>query len=104
MPKCPDSGHSSCHNRRQKPKKALDGQPSPWQSLATVLNTPLEAVTAPVSLSGFFTSIGFLWSGSAQSYNTLWGKAASGLRAVLKYLTTPQQGGFSTNLEGGHHG
>ena len=89
---------------QRKPKKVLDGRPSPWQSLASVLNTPHIAVAAPVSLSGFFTSIGFLWSGSAQSYNTLRGKAASGLCAVLKYLTTPQQGGFSTNHIGGHHG
>ena len=100
----------SRQKRRQKrgwqrpPKKSLDGRHTPWQSCSPVLNTPLEAVSAPVSLSGFFTSIGFQWSGSAQSYNTLRGKAASGLRAVLKYLTAPQQGGFSTNLEGGHHG
>ena len=89
---------------QRKPKKALDGRPSPWQSLSPVLNTPQLAVSAPVSHSGFFTSIGFLWSGSAQSYNTLRGKAASGLIAVLKYLTAPQQGGFSTNRLGGHHG
>ena len=85
-------------------KKSLDHRSTPWQSLSPVLNTPHKAVAAPVSLSGFFVSIGFQWSGSAQSYNTLRGKAASGLRAVLKYLTAPQQGGFSTNLEGGHHG
>ena len=100
----------SRQKRRQKrtwkrqPKKSLDRRPTPWQSLSPVLNTPLEAVSAPVSLRGFFASIGFLWSGSAQSYNTLRGKAASGLIAVLKYLTTPQQGGFSTKLLGGHHG
>ena len=86
------------------PKKSLDRRPTPWQSLSPVLNTPLLAVSAPVSHSGFFTSIGFQWSGSAQSYNTLRGKAASGLIAVLKYLTAPKQGGFSTKLLGGHHG
>ena len=89
---------------QRKPKKALDGRLTPWQSRSPVLNTPLLAVSAPVSHSGFFTSIGFQWSGSAQSYNTLRGKAASGLCAVLKYLTAPQQGGFSTNHIGGHHG
>ena len=89
---------------QRKPKKALDPRATPWQSLSPVLNTPHVAVSAPVSLSGFFTPIGFQWSGSAQSYNTLRGKAASGLHAVLKYLTTPQQGGFSTKLLGGHHG
>lgn len=96
-------------------RNPLDRSFRPWQSRFPVLNTPLEAVSAPVSHSGFFTSIGFVrvgfllswrgqWSGSAQSCNSLRVKAASGLRAVLKYLTTPQQGGFSTNLEGGHHG
>ena len=100
----------SRQKRRQKrtwkrqPKKSLDRRPTPWQSLSPVLNTPLLAVAAPVSHSGFFTSIGFLWSGSAQSYNTLRGKAASGLIAVLKYLATPQQGVISTNRLGGHHG
>lgn len=96
-------------------KTALDRTGRPWQSLTTVLNTPHVAVSAPVSQSGFFTSIGFVrvgflppwlgqWSGSAQSCNSLRVKAASGLHAVLKYLTTPQQGGFSTNHVGGHHG
>lgn len=97
-------------NRRQwrfwkrSQKKQLDHFAARWQSFFPVLNTPLSAVAAPVSHSGFFTSIGFQWSGSAQSYNTLRGKAASGLIAVLKYLTAPQQGDFSTNLSGGHHG
>lgn len=100
----------SRQNRRQKRgwkrprKKQLDRCAARWQSLSPVLNTPLLAVAAPVSHSGFFTSIGFLWSGSAQSYNTLRGKAASGLIAVLKYLTAPQQGDLSTKLLGGHHG
>ena len=100
----------SRQNRRQKRtwkrprKKQLDRCAARWQYLSPVLNTPRLAVAAPVSLSGFFTSIGFQWSGSAQSYNTLRGKAASGLIAVLKYLTAPQQGGFSTNHKGGHHG
>ena len=100
----------SRQNRRQKRtwkrprKKQLDRCAARWQYLSPVLNTPRLAVAAPVSLSGFFTSIGFLWSGSAQSYNTLRGKAASGLIAVLKYLTAPQQGGFSTKRLGGHHG
>ena len=100
----------SRQNRRQKrgwqrkPKNSLDCASTQWQPVSPVLNTPLSAVAAPVSHSGFFTSIGFLWSGSAQSYNTLRGKAASGLIAVLKYLTAPQQGDFSTNLSGGHHG
>ena len=89
---------------KRKPKKLLDGRLTTWQSFSPVLNTPHIAVAAPVSQSGFFTSIGFLWSGSAQSYNTLRGKAASALCGVLKYLTTPQQGGFSTNHIGGHHG
>lgn len=89
---------------QRKPKKSLDGRLAPWQSPSPVLNTPQLAVAAPVSLSGFFTPIGFQWSGSVQSYNTLRGKAASGLVAVLKYLTTSQQGGFSTNQLGGLHG
>ena len=85
-------------------KNGLDHGGIRWQALFPVLNTPLSAVAAPVSHSGFFTSIGFLWSGSAQLYNSLRAKTASGLTAVLKYLTTPQQGGFSTNQLGGHHG
>ena len=82
----------SRQNRRPKrgwkrpPKNQLDHRAKAWQSFSPVLNTPHIAVAAPVSLSGFFTSIGFLWSGSAQSYNTLRGKAASGLLAVFKYL------------------
>ena len=78
---------------------------------ATALNTPLEAVSAPVSQSGFFTPIEFgrpsillatvdQWPGSAQPYNSLRAKSASGLRAVLKYLAASQQGVNSTNLEG----
>ena len=98
-----ESMHNS-HLSPALPKKSLDHLTTPWQSLFPVLNTPPKAAPAPVSLSGFFTSIGFQWSGSAQSYNTLRGKAASGLLAVLKYLTTPQQGGFSTKPKGGHHG
>lgn len=85
-------------------KNRLDQVGRPWQSLPTVLNTPQLADSAPVSQSGFFTPIGFQWSGSAQPYNSLRAKSASGLTAVLKYLTTPQQGGFSTNQLGGHHG
>lgn len=96
-------------------KTALDQSGRPWQSRFPVLNTPQLAVSAPVRHSGFFTSIGFVrvdfvsswlaqWSGSAQSCNSLRVKAASGLVAVLKYLTTPQQGGYSTNQLGGHHG
>ena len=100
----------SRQNRRQKRtwkrprKKQLDRCAARWQYLSPVLNTPRLAVAAPVSLSGFFTSIGFLWSGSAQLYNSLRAKTASGLTAVLKYMTTPQLGGFSTNQLGGHHG
>ena len=100
----------SRQNRRQKRgwkrprKKQLDRCAARWQSLSPVLNTPHKAVAAPVSLSGFFVSIGFQWSGSAQSYNTLRGKAASGLYAVLKYLTAPYQGELSTKPKGGHHG
>lgn len=92
-------------DRRQKrgwkraPKKTIDQSGQPWQSNCTALQHAKHlAVSAPVSQSGFFTSIGFdQWSGSAQSCNSLRVKAASGLDAVLKYLTTPQQGGFSTN-------
>lgn len=77
----------------------------------TVLNTPHVAVSAPVSQSGFFTSIGFCradlastgagqWPGSAQPYNSLRAKSASRLHAVLKYLAAPQQGVISTNHVG----
>lgn len=69
-----------------------------------VLITPQIAVTAPVSQSGIFTSIGFQWSGSAQRYKTRKGKAASGLSAVMKYPTTPHPGEYSSNQIGGHHG
>jgi hypothetical protein len=96
-------------------KTALDQSGRPWQSRSPVLNTPLVAVSAPVSQSGFFTSIGFVrvgfvsswlgqWSGSAQLCNSLRVKAASGLLAVLKYPATPQQGGQFNDLVGGHHG
>ena len=101
----------SRQNRRQKRgwkrprKKQLDRCAARWQSLSPVLNTPHIAVAPPVSHRGFFASIDFfLWSGSAQSYNTLRGKAASGLCAVLKYLTAPHQGELSTNHIRGHHG
>lgn len=101
----------SRQNRRQKRgwkrprKKQLDRCAARWQSWSPVLNTPPKAVAAPVSHSGFFAPIGFfLWSGSAQSYNTLRGKAASGLLAVLKYLTAPYQGELSTKPKGGRHG
>ncbi len=94
-----DTQKPSRQNRRLKrtwknrPKKQLTAAFMPWQSLCTVLNTPQLAVPAPVSLSGFFTSIGFdQWSGSAQLCNSLRVKAASGLVAVLKYLAAPQQG------------
>ena len=95
----------SRQNRRQKriwkrpKKKVLDHRLSAWQSLHPVLNTPQLAVSAPVSLSGFFTPIGFdfLWSGSAQSYNTRKGKAASGLTAVFKYLAAPLNRGRALN-------
>jgi hypothetical protein len=85
-------------------KNRLDQDGRPWQPLATVLNTPLVAVSAPVSHSGFFASIGFQWPGSAQLCNSLRVKAASGLLAVLKYPATPQQGGQFNDLVGGHHG
>lgn len=62
----------------------------------TVLNTPHIAVTAPESQSGIFTSIGLSMAGSGQRYNTLRGKTASGLYAVLKY-PPPLSGGGSFN-------
>lgn len=105
-----DGEKPSRQNRRQKrgwkrkPKNALDLLPTQGQDACTVLNTPQLAVSAPVSLSGFFAPIVFLWSGSAQLYNSLRAKTASGLTAVLKYLTAPQQGDFSTNQLGDHHG
>jgi len=40
------------------------------------------------------------WPGSAQLYNSLRAKSASGLHAVLKYLAAPQQGVISTNHVG----
>ena len=75
-----------------------------WQSLSPVLETPLSAVAAPDRHSGFFTSIGSLWQVVGQSYNTLRGKAASGLIAVSKYLPPFTGLDFSINLSGGHHG
>jgi hypothetical protein len=96
-----DTQKPSRQNRRQKrtwknrPKKLLTVAFMAWQSLPTVLNTPPLAVSAPVSHSGFFTSIGFdQWPGSVRLCNSLRVKAASGLMAVLKYLAAPQQGGF----------
>ncbi len=93
----------SRQNRRQKrgwqrkPKNSLDCAHTQWQPVSPVLNTPHVAVSAPVSQSGFFTSIGFCradfastasaqWPGSAQPYNSLRAKSASRLSAVLKYL------------------
>lgn len=107
----------SRQNRRQKrgwqrkPKNSLDCACTQWQPVSPVLNTPQLAVSAPVSHSGFFTSIGFSlvdfllprfgqWPGSAQLYNSLRAKTASGLTAVLKYLAAPQQGVISTNQLG----
>ena len=103
-------------NRRQKrgwqrKRKCLTRFTSARHTCLTVLNTPLEAVSAPVSQSGFFTSIGFChvdfvstgagqWPGSAQPYNSLRAKSASRLVAVLKYLAAPQQGVNSTNQLG----
>ena len=89
---------------QRKPKKALDHRATPWQSLSPVLETPLLAVAAPDSLSGIFTPIGFSMAGSGQSYNTLRGKAASGLVAVSKYLPPLTGLAHSINLLGGHHG
>ena len=107
----------SRQNRRQKrgwqrkPKNSLDCAHTQWQPVSPVLNTPHVAVSAPVSHSGFFTPIGFSlvdflsprfgqWPGSAQLYNSLRAKTASGLHAVLKYLAAPQQGVISTNQLG----
>ena len=94
-----DTQKPSRQNRRLKrtwknrPKKQLTAAFMPWQSLCTVLNTPPLAVSAPVSHSGFFTSIGFdQWPGSVWLCNSRKVKAASGLMAVLKYLAAPQQG------------
>lgn len=113
-----DSGNDpyqkpSRQNRRQKrtwrrrPGKSLTRSTSRAHTFCTVLNTPRLAVSAPVSQSGFFTSIGFShvdsvstaigqWPGSAQPYNSLRAKSASRLSAVLKYLAAPQQGVNST--------
>ena len=104
-------------NRRQKrgwqrKRKCLTRFTSARHTCLTVLNTPHVAVSAPVSQSGFFTSIGFYrvlsfeetsigqWPGSAQPYNSLRAKSASRLVAVLKYLAAPQQGVNSTNQLG----
>ena len=65
--------------------RRLTASPRGAQNPRQVLNTPLLAVSAPDSLGGFFTAIGFSMAGSAQSYNSLRAKAASGLVAVLKY-------------------
>ncbi len=99
----------SRQNRRQKrgwqrkPKNSLDHAGTQWQPPYTVLNTPRLAVSAPVSQSGFFASIGFglvdfvsprsgQWPGSAQLYNSLRAKSASRLSAVLKYLAALSTG------------
>ena len=99
-----DTQKPSRQNRRQKrgwknrPKKQLTAAFMPWQSLCTVLNTPPLAVSAPVSHSGFFTSIGFdQWPGSVQLCNSLRVKAASGLMAVFKYLAAPLNKGRLLN-------
>ena len=87
--------------------KCLTGFTRARYTGCTVLNTPRLAVSAPVSHSGFFTSIGFYlpgilpawfgqWPGSAQPYKSLRAKTASRLSAVLKYLAAPQQGVIST--------
>ncbi len=100
---CFDGEKPSRQNRRQKrgwkrkPKNALDLLPMQRHYGCTVLNTPSNSGNRSRQTSGIFTSIGFLWSGSAQLYNSLRAKTASGLLAVLKYPTAPQQGGFSTN-------
>ena len=102
----------SRQDRRQKrswrrKRQGLTRFTSSRHTLSTVLNTPQLAVSAPVSQSGFFTSIGFCradfastasaqWPGSAQPYNSLRAKSASRLSAVLKYLAAPQQGVNST--------
>lgn len=91
--------------------KRLTGFTRARHTRYTVLNTPHTAVSAPVSHSGFFTSIGFTlpgilpvrfgqWPGSAQPYKSLRAKTASRLYAVLKYLAAPQQGVNSTNHTG----
>lgn len=92
----------SRQDRRQKrswrrKRQGLTRFTSNRHTLSPVLNTPLLAVSAPVSQSGFFTSIGFCradfastasaqWPGSAQPYNSLRAKSASRLTAVFKYL------------------
>ena len=95
----------------QRKRQGLTRFTSSRHTLPTVLNTPRLAVSAPVSQSGFFTSIGFCradfastasaqWPGSAQPYNSPRAKSASRLHAVLKYLAAPQQGVISTNHVG----
>lgn len=96
---------------RRKPGNSLTWSTGLAHTFCTVLNTPQLAVSAPVSQSGFFTSIGFShvdpvstaigqWPGSVQPYNSLRAKSASRLVAVLKCLATPQQGANSTNQLG----
>ena len=86
--------HAVRMNRVHTP---LDRHQAPWHPCRTVLNTPPNSGNRSRQTSGFFTSVGFLWSGSAQLYKTRKGKTASGLLAVLKYPITPKQGDFSTN-------
>ena len=100
---------------QRKPKMSLDGRPTPWQSCSPVLNTPRLAVAAPVSHSGFFTSIGFCravfastasaqWPGSAQLYNSLRAKSASGSLGRVEVPGRPSTGRqFNVSLRS-HHG
>ena len=85
--------------------KRLTSPCHPADNPTPVLNTPPLAVPAPVSHSGIFTSIGFGFpvAGSAQSYNSLQAKAASGLMAVLKYPLPLNRAALSTKPLGGHH-
>ncbi|MEY4592384.1 MAG: hypothetical protein RIR18_1279 [Pseudomonadota bacterium] len=71
---------------------------------AQVLETPSTSGNRSRQTSGIFTTIGFSMAGSAQRYNTLRGKVASGLVAVSKCPPPLHNGVTFENLLGGHHG
>ena len=98
----------SRQDRRQKrswrrKRQGLTRFTSNRHTPATVLNTPPKAVSAPVSHSGFFTSIGFCradfastasaqWPGSAQLYNSPRAKSASGSLGRVEVPGRPSTG------------
>lgn len=77
-----------------------------WYNPSPVLNTHHLADSRTRQTCGFFTTIGFLWPGSAiAEKESARAKASGRLDAVFKYLAAPLNMGRSSNKHlGAIHG